>query len=73
MTSSVLGSGSLGSVEAVPESSTWAMMMAGFAGLGLIGCRAARKTLPPPDNRGTPVSDRVLIPQPASGWAIQEG
>jgi hypothetical protein len=28
----------------VPEASTWAMMLAGFAGLGLVGYRAQRKT-----------------------------
>jgi hypothetical protein len=30
---------------AVPEASTWAMMLVGFAGLGLAGCRAARRRL----------------------------
>jgi hypothetical protein len=29
---------------AVPEPSTWAMMLAGFAGLGLMGWRGSRKT-----------------------------
>jgi hypothetical protein len=29
---------------AVPESSTWAMMALGFAGLGAMGWRASRKT-----------------------------
>ncbi len=29
--------------SAVPEPSTWALMLAGFAGLGLTGARAARK------------------------------
>jgi subtilase-type serine protease len=28
----------------VPEASTWAMMLAGFAGLGVVGYRASRKT-----------------------------
>jgi PEP-CTERM motif len=28
---------------AVPEPSTWAMMLAGFAGLGLMGWRGSRK------------------------------
>jgi PEP-CTERM motif len=28
---------------AVPEPSTWSLMLAGFAGLGLAGARAARK------------------------------
>jgi hypothetical protein len=31
-------------VAAVPEPSTWAMMLAGFAGLGLAGWRGSRKT-----------------------------
>jgi hypothetical protein len=29
---------------AVPEPSTWAMMLIGFAGLGYAGCRASRKS-----------------------------
>jgi hypothetical protein len=29
----------------VPETSTWAMMLAGFAGLGVLGYRASRKSL----------------------------
>jgi hypothetical protein len=29
---------------AVPEPSTWAMMLVGFAGLGFAGYRASRKT-----------------------------
>lgn len=33
------------SVSAVPELSTWAMMMLGFAGLGFVGYRASRKTV----------------------------
>jgi hypothetical protein len=28
----------------VPEPSTWAMMLVGFAGLGLVGWRAQRKS-----------------------------
>jgi hypothetical protein len=32
------------SVTAVPESSTWAMMVVGFAGLGYAGWRGSRKT-----------------------------
>jgi hypothetical protein len=28
----------------VPEASTWAMMLAGFAGLGFLGWRGSRKT-----------------------------
>ena len=32
--------------SAVPETSTWAMMMLGFAGLGFAGYRASRKSLP---------------------------
>jgi PEP-CTERM motif len=31
-------------VAAVPEPSTWAMMLAGFAGLGFMGWRGSRKT-----------------------------
>ncbi len=30
---------------AVPETSTWAMMLAGFAGLGVLGYRGSRKSL----------------------------
>ena len=30
---------------AVPEPSTWAMMLAGFAGLGFAGYRASRKSV----------------------------
>jgi hypothetical protein len=30
-------------IDAVPEPSTWAMMLLGFAGLGLAGYRASRK------------------------------
>jgi hypothetical protein len=30
----------------VPEPSTWAMMLAGFAGLGFLGWRGSRKTTP---------------------------
>ena len=33
------------SVTIVPEPSTWAMMMLGFAGLGFAGYRKARKTV----------------------------
>jgi hypothetical protein len=33
-------------VDSVPEPSTWAMMLAGFAGLGFIGWRAQRKSFP---------------------------
>ncbi len=38
-------SGSL-TVTAVPEASTWAMMLIGFAGLGFAGHRTARKATP---------------------------
>ena len=31
-------------VTPVPEPSTWAMMLAGFAGLGFLSYRASRKT-----------------------------
>jgi PEP-CTERM motif len=37
------GDGSI-SIMAVPEPSTWAMMLAGFAGLGFLGWRESRKT-----------------------------
>ena len=30
-------------ISGVPEASTWAMMLGGFAGLGLLGYRASRK------------------------------
>ena len=33
----------IGSVIAVPEASTWAMMLLGFAGLGYAGWRGSRK------------------------------
>ena len=32
-------------VSVVPETSTWAMMLVGFAGLGFAGYRKSRKTL----------------------------
>ncbi len=32
------------STTPVPEASTWAMMLAGFAGIGFLGYRASRKT-----------------------------
>jgi hypothetical protein len=37
------GDGSI-SIMAVPEPSTWGMMLAGFAGLGFLGWRGSRKT-----------------------------
>lgn len=36
--------GSITVGSGVPETSTWIMMIAGFAGLGLFGMRSARKT-----------------------------
>jgi hypothetical protein len=33
----------IGGIAAAPESSTWAMMAIGFAGLGYAGCRRARE------------------------------
>jgi hypothetical protein len=33
-----------GAASTVPEPSTWAMMLAGFAGLGFLGWRGSRKT-----------------------------
>jgi hypothetical protein len=38
----VLFSGT-GIIPSIPELSTWAMMLAGFAGLGFVGYRAARR------------------------------
>jgi hypothetical protein len=35
----------VGPVEAVPEPSTWAMMLAGFAGLSLVGYRRMKTTI----------------------------
>jgi hypothetical protein len=37
----------VGWVIAVPEASTWAMMLLGFGGLGYAGWRGSRKPLPP--------------------------
>ncbi len=37
------------SLSGVPEPSTWAMMLLGFAGLGLVGYRRARTAAPFPD------------------------
>jgi hypothetical protein len=39
--------GTVVSPPAIPEPSTWVMMIAGFAGLGLAGYRASRKSLVP--------------------------
>ncbi len=30
------------SITSIPEASTWGMMLAGFAGLALAGCRRAK-------------------------------
>ncbi len=38
-----LFNGALPTIAAVPEPSTWAMLFAGFAGLGFLGWRRARK------------------------------
>ena len=38
-----VGAGLTGTTIAVPEPSTWAMLLLGFAGLGLMGWRASRK------------------------------
>ena len=35
-----------GAVETIPEPSTWAMMLLGFAGLGFVGYRTSRKGVP---------------------------
>jgi len=40
------------SVSGVPESSTWAMMLAGFAGLGVAGYAGRRRARLPPDAVG---------------------
>jgi hypothetical protein len=43
----------VGSVSpGVPEPSTWLMMLAGFAGLGLAGYRASRKSAAFPTKNG---------------------
>jgi hypothetical protein len=34
---------SMASIAIIPEPATWAMMLAGFAGLGFAGYRASRK------------------------------
>jgi hypothetical protein len=34
------------SLFAVPEPSTWAMLLLGFAGLGFVGCRRTRRAKP---------------------------
>jgi len=39
------GDGLFGSLTAVPELSTWAMMLAGFAGLGLAAYRSRRPSI----------------------------
>lgn len=41
----VLNSTSIPSVSAVPEPSTWAMMLFGFAGLGFVGYRRTKKSV----------------------------
>jgi PEP-CTERM motif len=42
-----LFNGALPTIAAVPEPSTWAMLFAGFAGLGFLGWRQARKAPQP--------------------------
>jgi PEP-CTERM motif len=43
--SKVLGIGGSVTTTAIPEPSTWAMMLIGFAGLGFAGYRASRKSI----------------------------
>jgi hypothetical protein len=40
----VFGTRSDNHIASVPEPSTWAMMLVGFAGLGFAGYRASRRT-----------------------------
>jgi hypothetical protein len=46
LTAGVNSSGGSISITAVPEPSTWAMMLAGFAGLGWLARTRGRKTSP---------------------------
>ena len=43
----ITGSGTFAFGGAVPEPSTWAMLVLGFAGLGLVGYRQTRGAKPP--------------------------
>jgi len=44
LTASEVGAGFGFTYTVVPEASTWAMMLIGFAGLGFLGCRGSRRT-----------------------------
>jgi hypothetical protein len=40
-----LSPGILNGIAPIPEPSTWALMLVGFAGLGFVGCRGRRKAI----------------------------
>lgn len=63
------GNGVFAFGAAVPETSTWAMMLIGFAGMGFAGYRNSRRTVGGAASKGRPesrpfaLSDRLLRPQ----------